>query len=104
MSSPAPVTERLVRAPHFVQRDIAGETLLVPVARQVADLRHLVMLTGIAPALWQWLASPHSEQELVARVLREYDVAEDVAQRDTAAFVAQLRAAGLAAPEPERTP
>jgi len=88
----------LVRTPSCVTRAIAGETLVIPIARSTADLESIFTLNAVASRIWQLLESPVSPSRLVETIEREFDVSEADAARDVAEFLDSLRAAGLIAP------
>ena len=75
----------------FVKRDIAGETFLVPIGNGSAKFPGLFALTEVASFIWDQLPEVQTEDEIVDRILNEYDVTREVAAADTAEFVAKLR-------------
>ena len=42
----------------FVTRQIAGETLIMPVAGRVADLESIYVLNEVGSRIWQLVGSP----------------------------------------------
>lgn len=79
----------------LLKRDIAGETILVPVGKTVYDSHGLFALNELGSFLWDLLPGAESEDALVQAVLAEYDVAEDVARQDIAEFLDALRKLGI---------
>lgn len=75
----------------LLKRDIAGETILVPVGKTVYDSNGLFVLNELGSFLWDLLPGAEAEDDLVKAVLAEYEVAEDVARRDIGEFLEQLR-------------
>lgn len=75
----------------LVKRSIAGDVLLVPIGSASAELKGLLTLNETASAIWDLLPQYDSAQELVARMLEEYDVDEAVLRADVEDFLAQLR-------------
>lgn len=75
----------------FVKRDIADETFLVPVGSGSAKFPGLFALTEVASFIWDQLPEAQTEEDIVDRILAEYDVTREVAAADTAEFVAKLR-------------
>ena len=88
----------LVRTSSCVTRAIAGETLIIPIARATADLESIFTLNDVGSRIWQLLESPVAPPQLVATIAREFDVSPAAAARDVAEFLDALRAAGLIAP------
>ena len=89
---------RMVRTSMCVTRAIAGETLIVPIARGTADLESIFTLNAVGSRVWQLLERPIAPAEVVASIVEEFDVSADEAAQDVSAFLESLRAAGLIAP------
>lgn len=79
----------------LVKRDIAGDTILVPVGKTVYDSNGLFILNELGSFLWERLEAAETEKELLDAILAEYDVTEDVAQKDLSAFLDKLRELGI---------
>jgi hypothetical protein len=76
-------------------RDVAGEHLLVPIRRNVADLQAIFALNGIGVYIWGLLDGQRSLHAVLAAVLERYDVSADEAAADLHAFVERLTKAGV---------
>lgn len=85
----------LHRSDEVVQREVAGETFLVPIRGRLADLQELFVLNEVGSWLWERLDGRHSQDDLVASVVEEFQVDEAQAKRDTELFLKQLRDASL---------
>jgi hypothetical protein len=81
--------------PDVVARRIAGETILVPIRGELADMQKIYALDAVAEAVWNGLDGVADLETVLARVVATFDVPEDVARRDVASFVAKLVEAGL---------
>ena len=75
----------------LVKREIAGDTILVPVGKTVYDSNGLFILNEQGSFLWDLLPGAESEADLLKAILAEYDVSEDVAARDLKLFLDRLR-------------
>lgn len=75
----------------LLKREIAGETILVPVGKTVYDSHGLFAMNELGSFLWDLLPQAESEEDLVAAVLREYEVDEATARQDIAEFLDKLR-------------
>ena len=75
----------------LVKRDIAGDTILVPVGKTVYDSNGLFVLNELGSFIWDRLPQAETEEELVNAILEEYEVAESVAREDLNKFLAKLR-------------
>lgn len=78
-----------------VRREIAGETLLIPVGEAALRLNGLVSLNETGAFLWDLLKEERTAEELTGALCREFDVAEETAAADVAAFLSQVKEAGL---------
>jgi hypothetical protein len=88
----------LVRTSSCVTRAIAGETLIIPIARATADLESIFTLNAVGSRIWELLECPLAPSQIVATIAREFDVSPADATRDVAEFLDSLRAASLVAP------
>ena len=79
----------------FVTRQIAGETLIIPVAGQVGDLDAIYTLNEVASTIWETIEGPTSVNQIVDTLTREYDVTPDEAQADVLELLDVLAAKGL---------
>ncbi len=97
-SAHAELSPEAVFAPRgqVVLREVAGERLLVPVRRDVADLRSIFVVTGIGAFIWQQLDGQRSVGGVLAAILDHFDVGEDEARADLASFLERLTEAGIA--------
>lgn len=75
----------------LIKRQIALETILVPVGKSVYDSHGLFALNELGSFLWDLLPEAEDTEALVAAVLAEYDVAEDEARRDIGEFLDKLK-------------
>lgn len=79
----------------LVKREIAGDTILVPVGKTVYDSNGLFVLNELGAFLWDRLPEVETEEELVQAVLNEYEVTEEVARKDLELFLKKLRDMGI---------
>ena len=74
----------------FISRTIAGETVLVPSEETAHDFNGMISLTDTAAFIWEHIEEAPDFQSLVRLILNEYDVDEQTAATDAAAFLNQL--------------
>ena len=86
---------RHVQSTSIVSREIAGDTIVVPICRGVGDLDSVYTFNALGTHLWRLLEQGRTESELVAWVTMHYAVGENQALEDVRSFVADLQAAGL---------
>ena len=84
-----------VRSADLVSRIIAGETLLVPVRRGVADLACLFSFNGVGSTVWDALEKPRTVDELVDVIEGAYEVTAQIAREDLQIFLNEAQAAGV---------
>jgi predicted deacylase len=92
---------RLKRTPDVVERTVADETFLLPVRGELAKTVEMFALSEVGRFIWSRADGSRGVPELVAEVVRDFDVTEEQARADVAAFVEQLRAYGLVSEESE---
>lgn len=85
----------VVRTSSCVTRQIAGETLIVPIAQGTADLEAIFTLNAVGSRIWDLLEHPIEPAQVVATIVREFEVSAADAARDVSEFLDSLRAAGL---------
>lgn len=86
---------RLERNPDLVERQVAEETFLLPVKGALANTVEMFALSEVGQFVWSLADGTRGVPELVAEVLREFEVTEEVAQREVAEFIAELQSHGL---------
>lgn len=79
----------------IVTRKVAGETLLVPIRGELADLQKVFVLQGIGEFVWQKIDGVRNQAAITDDILEEFEVDRTVASQDTKAFLEELSQAGL---------
>ena len=75
----------------LIQREIAGDTVLVPVGKSVFDSNGLFILNELGAFIWEHLSEAECEGDLTRAVLEEYEVTAAEAEADIADFMKKLR-------------
>ena len=75
----------------LIKREIAGETILVPVGKSVYDANGLFVMNELGAFIWDLLPQVQTEEEICCAVLEEYDAAAEEVARDVAEFLETLR-------------
>jgi hypothetical protein len=83
------------RTPDIVPRKIAGDTILVPVRGELAEMQQLFVLDEVAEFVWGELNGSRPVSEIVAGVVAGFDVDEETASADVIEFLAELCEVGL---------
>ena len=74
----------------FAKRNIAGSEIVVPVGKTAIEFNGMITLNETGAFIWDCLTDDTTEDEMVNRLLAEYDVNEAKAAEDVARFVAML--------------
>ncbi len=83
------------RVADVVQREVGGETFLVPIRGCLADLQELYALNESGRWLWEHLDGRCNVEDLAVGLVAEFHVDEECALADTRLFLRELREAGL---------
>jgi hypothetical protein len=86
------------RSSAVVSRQIAGETLVVPIRGKVGDLASIYSFNETGSVLWTALEHPRSLENLTSLLCQSFEVGWDDARRDVTTFVQEMQAVGLIAP------
>lgn len=75
----------------FVLREIAGETILIPVNAAAQTMDGMAVLNEVGARLWELLPQTEDADDLVTAILAEYAVDEETAKADVNEFLGELR-------------
>jgi len=78
-----------------VTREIAGETIIVPIKGRVGDLDSIYTLNEVGTLIWQLIDGQRNIGQIVQSVRQTYDVESEEVTRDTFDFLGSLEEAGL---------
>lgn len=79
----------------FMLRNVAGYYVVVPVGDGALNFNGVINLNESGAFLWKTMENDVTESDMVAALLGEYDVDEDRAKADVAAFVKKVSDANL---------
>ena len=75
----------------LVKRTIAGDVILVPVGDASLELKGLLTLNETGERIWDLLPECDTPEEIIQRMLEEYDVEEACLRTDVQEFLDILR-------------
>ena len=75
----------------FILRTIADEHLLIPVGEAAINVKGLIALSESGALLYGKLKESCTRADLVAALMAEYEVSEEIAGQDVDAFLDQMR-------------
>lgn len=79
----------------FILREVAGETILVPVGETALRFNGIITLEPVGTLIWKGLEAGKSREEILKQILDEFDVDSQTASDDLDAFLQQLRKKGF---------
>ena len=76
--------------PDYVQRDVAGECILVPIRRTLTEANSIYVLNETGAALWKRIDGQRTAQDIVTDFCNEYEVATDQLAKDFTSLLEDL--------------
>lgn len=73
----------------FILREVAGDTVVMPGADM--DLNAMITLNETGAFLWKLLEQETTVEELVAAIIKEYNIDEQTAKTAAEGFVEKLK-------------
>lgn len=80
---------------NFIMREIAGESILVPVGQQAKVTDGVVTLNPVAAVIWRALREQPEYEAALKAVMDEFEIDEQQAREDLDEFLKQMQEAGL---------
>ena len=80
---------------NLVTRKIAGETIIVPIRGELANMSRIFALSGIGEAIWDLLDGKRNFDDICDNIVKEYEATRDEIEADAREFMEQLLKAGL---------
>jgi hypothetical protein len=74
----------------IVSREIAGETILVPISGKLADMQRIFSLNPVAEYIWNRLNGERNLQEISDSILSVFDMEKEQVDADVQEFIAEL--------------
>lgn len=79
----------------MIHRQLAGDDILVPGGSAVLDLNGLFVMTETGAFIWSVLPQAETDEDVVNKMLEEYDVDRETAEKDVKDFLDRLRSYGI---------
>ena len=83
--------KKMVIKKELIKREIAGDTILVPVGKTVLESNGLFVLNELGAFIWDLLPRIDTEAQILDAVLEAYEVSAEEAQRDIGEFLGKLK-------------
>lgn len=74
----------------LVQREVAGECLLIPIRRRLDEVNSLYVLNETGAALWRRIDGKTPLQAILLDFLNEFDVTQAQLEKDIASLLEDL--------------
>lgn len=78
-----------------VTRQIAGETLLVPIRSHLAEMQKIFALNAVAEYIWQQLDGKQNLEQIQNGIIDNFNVEKPQAHSDLREFISQLLSEGI---------
>ena len=85
----------LRKSDDVVSREIAGETILVPIRGRLVDLQRIFSVNPVGAHIWNALDGATSLADLRETILATFEAAPEEVDTDIREFIAELLEAGL---------
>lgn len=76
----------------YTLREIAGSSVVVPLGDTQVSFKGIMTLNGVGAFVWKILENGANREEIIEKVLAEYDVDEETASADIDRYLMKLRA------------
>ena len=74
----------------FVARNIAGELVLIPIAKELREVNSIYSMNAMGARIWELLEEERSFQKIKKTLLSEYEVEEVKLEEDLTEIINQL--------------
>ncbi len=91
MSNPT----RYYRNPDFIFRNVAGEAVLIPLLKDVADLEAIYTLNEVGVFIWERMEMPVTIAEIKQKLMEVFEVDEELLDKDLGLFIVELKEAHI---------
>ena len=75
----------------MILREVAGEIIAIPVGKTALKFNGMICLNEVSAEIWKGLQEEKSKEEILERILQEFDVSREEAAADLEEFLQQLR-------------
>jgi len=79
----------------FMIREIAGDTILVATGQASQNFNGMITLNEVGAFILEKIEGCKNENELISKILDEFEVDENIAREDTREFIEQLLKMGI---------
>lgn len=80
---------------NYIMKNIAGEVVIVPTGKAAQYFNGLISTNEVAAFIWKNMESVDTPEEMVKKVLDEFEVDEETARTDVLGFLNDLKTVGM---------
>lgn len=75
----------------FILREIMGDVVLVPINQSTAQFNGLITINELGRFIWENIEKAQDEEDLLQKILDEYEVDRETAKKDLDEFLQVLK-------------
>lgn len=75
----------------YLVHEVAGNYVVIKIGQEAVNFNGLITLSESAKMLWDLLKEDASIDDLVNKLLNEYEIDEETARKDTLEFIESLK-------------
>lgn len=79
----------------YLLREVAGSNIVVPVGEGAIDFSGVITLNEVGAFIWKILEKGASREDILEKMLSEYDVDKETAEKDIEEYISALKGAEL---------
>lgn len=80
---------------NFTMRNIAGEYILVPSGETALEVSGMLITNEVGAFIWEVCQEEVTEEEILSRILAEFEIDETTAKADLDEFLLRLKKIGI---------
>lgn len=79
----------------FIMKDVAGSKVVLPLGERQAEIRGIITFNDIGAEVFNMLDGTNSVEEIIARILKDYDAPYETVKSDVEKLIEKMRENGL---------
>lgn len=80
---------------NYIVKNIVGETVIIPTGEAAQYFNGLISTNEVAAFIWENIESCENPEEMLKKVLDEFEVEENKAREDVFGFLETLKQVGM---------
>lgn len=83
------------RNPDLAWRIIDNEAIIIPLDEQTPECEKINFLNETATRIWELIDGKNSIKDIIARILDEYEITQEQAEKEVVSFIKKLEEKNL---------